>query len=395
MTIDFAAAMREAAARARANDPMGATRLIQEALTGKPAADAPPPPAQRTRRSRIDPEAEIVEPVGERGAAEPETAEPLHQAAPRRRRPLRDVVRALREARSGGMQSRQSTPPPVPAGARFEAREHTGPAGARSYKLYVPSCAPEAIRGLVVMLHGCKQNPDDFATGTGMNTHAETHNLVVAYPRQGANDNAASCWNWFEPGHQARDRGEPAILAALTRALLAEFGLAPGQAYVAGLSAGGAMAAVLAATHPELFSAVGIHSGLAHGAASDVVSAFAAMRGDGLGAAARPASSLGTSPRTIVFHGSADRTVHPANAERIVAAATGASVTQRSAQGSAGGRSYTRTVFADAAGVALAEDWRIDGSGHAWSGGSAAGSYADPSGPDASAEMLRFFLAGG
>ncbi len=386
MTIEFTAAMREAAARVRAQDPLGATRLIQQALGGTPAADPAPAPAPepvsgrptRRRRSRIDPNAEDAEPMSSRP-----------------RRTLGAVVRALREGRlRTGLDMPQPSvpPPPVPDGARFEERSFAGAAGSRGYKLYIPACGPKAVMGLVVMLHGCKQNPDDFATGTGMNALAETHRLAVAYPRQGPGDNAGACWNWFEPGHQTRDRGEPAILAGLASALVDEFGLAPGQAMVAGLSAGGAMAALLGATHPEIFGAVGVHSGLAAGAARDLVSAFAAMRGDG----PAPAATRRAHPRTIVFHGSADRTVHPVNAERILAAVRpeAPTTTRTLSDRSPGGRSYTRIVETGKGGTALLEDWRIDGAGHAWSGGNAAGSYTDPAGPDASAAMLRFFLDG-
>jgi poly(hydroxyalkanoate) depolymerase family esterase len=248
------------------------------------------------------------------------------------------------------------------------------------------------------MLHGCKQNPDDFAMGTGMNAVAEAHGLLVAYPGQTGADNASSCWNWFRPADQMRDAGEPSIIAGITAVIMSEFGLVRDRVFVAGLSAGGAMAAVMGETWPDLYAAVGVHSGLAFGSANDVMSAFSAMRGDlGLPSRTKPrAAAGGASPvRTIVFHGGADRTVHPSNADRIVTAAslTGAEGAVRKEAGcAAGGRTYTKTIVADREGLTAVEYWLVDGAGHAWSGGHAGGSYTDPQGPDASSEMVRFFL---
>ena len=201
-----------------------------------------------------------------------------------------------------------------------------------------------------------------------------------------------ACWNWFRPGDQRRDAGEPAILAGLARHIVAGVRRAAKRVFVAGLSAGGAMAAVLGETYPDLFAAVGVHSGLPAGCASDVMSAFAAMRGDpGVAPAVR---RRGRMPRTIVFHGGADRTVHPSNAEQIVAAARSPAAL-RDERGEAGGRAYVRIVADGPGGPPELECWMVDGAGHAWSGGDPAGSYADPAGPDASAEMVRFFLQTG
>ena len=221
------------------------------------------------------------------------------------------------------------------------------------------------------MLHGCKQDPDDFAAGTGMNALAEEGRLLVAYPGQSGTANVSGCWNWFDPAHQSRDAGEPAILAGLTREIVAEFGLPRDRVFVAGLSAGGAMAAVMAETHPELFAAAGIHSGLAYRSANDVMSAFAAMRGQG-GFDSASGSGQAPGPRLIVFHGTADRTVHPSNAESIVTAARAAipEGALRAERGcTADGRTYTRTLVEAPDGAALIECWMIDGAGHAWSGG--------------------------
>jgi poly(hydroxyalkanoate) depolymerase family esterase len=247
------------------------------------------------------------------------------------------------------------------------------------------------------MLHGCKQNPDDFATGTKMNAVAELHGLLVAYPAQTGDANASSCWNWFDPGDQMRNVGEPSIIAGATREIMSEFHLDRRQVFVAGLSAGGAMAAVMGETYPDLYAAVGIHSGLAYRSANDVISAFAAMRGG----AASPLQAKQHAPagsetrlRTIVFHGTADQIVDPSNAARIVDAASRSIAVgnARKDHGSFMGRTYNRMIIADANGDPHVECWLIDGAGHAWFGGHPSGSFTDPKGPHASAEMVRFFL---
>lgn len=372
MTTDFATAMRRATEATRALDVAEATRLIQQALGTLPAGDAPPAP-RTARRWSLDPLAETAETVG--------------PAPGRLRQRLGAVVRGLRDGQRATdllrapVGPRPAPPVPVPPGAAFEARRHAAPAGRRDFRLYVPASAASGARGLVLMLHGCTQSPQDFAVGTGMNALAEAHGLLVAYPAQTATHNANACWNWFRPEHQRRDAGEPAILAGLTRALVDEFSVPPGRVYVAGLSAGGAMAAVMGETYPEIFAAVGVHSGLATGSATDVLSAFAAMRG--APDAQAPAPS-GARPPTIIFHGTSDAIVHPSNAARVAAGAGGPTTA-----GALAGRS----VVPRPDGSPGVELWLVEGLGHAWSGGDPAGSYTDPTGPDASAEMLRFFLA--
>jgi poly(hydroxyalkanoate) depolymerase family esterase len=295
----------------------------------------------------------------------------------------------------------------LPGPGEFAARSFCNESGARTYKLYVPasySAVSEERVPLVVMLHGCTQNPDDFAAGTRMNTLADEHGFIVVYPAQDPRANGSRCWNWFRSQDQARDRGEPAVIAGITRQVAAHYHIDERRMFVAGLSAGGAMAVVLAATYPELYAAVGVHSGLPYAAAHDMASAFSAMKGDLGGrpplsthAAADARSTAGPSVPAIIFHGDRDATVSAANADAIVQQAratranTGALHSIASPGVSPSGRPYTRTVLADGAGQPVIEHWVLHGAGHAWSGGSADGSFTDPSGPDASAEMIRFF----
>jgi poly(hydroxyalkanoate) depolymerase family esterase len=413
MKMDFGAAMRQALRLTRAQNVMEATRVIQRSLGGGGPGS---PPAEEPRESALflpsPPEVSVS------GAADPVEPDPQpaqttgapgaaaeRRPAGRTRRPLGEVLTLLRQVDPSGLRPgsaplpglRKAPTVAVPQGAAYLTQTFACAAGSRDYKVYVPSGAAGRALSLVVMLHGCTQNPDDFAVGTGMNRLAEERGFVVAYPGQPASANPSACWNWFHLAHQRRDEGEPAIIAGITRAVMAEFAVDPGRVYVAGLSAGGAMAAIMSATYPELYAAAGIHSGLPHGAAADLPSAFAAMRGASNPAApARRKRRANARVRSIVFHGANDKTVDPSNAEAILAdvrAGLSSPAHEARQEGFEGGRAYTRTIVTDARGVPHAERWAIEGLGHAWSGGSPEGSFTDQRGPNASREMLRFFLA--
>lgn len=281
-------------------------------------------------------------------------------------------------------------PAPLPEGARFEERTFANEAGSRTYKLYIPSGYTSQPLPLVVMLHGCTQSPDDFAAGTRMNELAEEQMFLVAYPAQAQSANVSKCWNWFNAADQQRDRGEPSLIAGITRQIMRDFSVEPGRVYVAGLSAGGAAAAIMGSAYPELYAAVGVHSGLACGAARDMPSAFAAMRQGG----ATPHVEGKHPVPTIVLHGDRDKTVNPINGDQVIAQSkAGSDLRSTVSRGqSPGGISYTRTVECDDSERPMLEHWVLHGVGHAWSGGSPTGSYTEPCGPDASREMMRFFL---
>ncbi len=378
MTEDFATALRRALQKTRTSDPAAATAIIQAALSGKPSPDD-------ADGGKCGPCDAFAEARG--GARRKRAASAFRRAAsgvtglpevgglPRPGRLVRGagLGRPAGQGLSGfGSAARPARRAPVPDGARVEMLRHDVPGGGRDYRLFIPSAREGGPVGLVLMLHGCTQTPEDFALGARMDVAAESAGFVVAYPGQTGAHNMQGCWNWFRPEDQTREGGEPAVLASLATRLAERFDLG-GRVHVAGLSAGGAMAAVLAETHPDVFAAAGIHSGLPAGAAQDVPSAFAAMRGR---------SRKGTAPAlpVIVFHGTADRTVSPRNASALV---RGDGVETRH---EGGGRCWSRLVTQSGS-----ELWLVEGAGHAWFGGDAGGSYADPAGPDASAEMLRFF----
>lgn len=395
--------MAEAARLTQAGKLTEATTLIQRLLRGE--AKAEPPPAPDTTAPSATPSGATLEGEFVRLDPTPSATDAGPRPAPNRGREktgtkprtgLGETLRGLAArfkptALHGG--APRLAPDPLPDGASFITLSHSGPAGTRAYKLYVPATPGDGPRPLVVMLHGCTQSPDDFAAGTRMNAFAERHSILVAYPEQPASANAQRCWNWFKPDDQRRDQGEPALLAGITRQIMRDHPVDPQRVYIAGLSAGGAAAAIMAAAYPDLYAAVGVHSGLPAGAAHDLPSALAAMRQGGNQGQRGTTRSARAVP-TIVFHGDRDHVVHPSNGDGVAAQATGGSSLQSEMRQDRipGGHTYSRNILRDSDGRASCEQWTIHGAGHAWAGGSPSGSYTDPQGPDATAEMLRFFL---
>jgi poly(hydroxyalkanoate) depolymerase family esterase len=386
--------MLEATRLTRAGRLTEATALLQRMLRGEAAPDlsfggAGDFPVAGRAPPIIDAEVETID----------EPDRPLFGAATSARPNRFGGLRALFDRVRHRSPAPVSTPDVVPAGGKFIEATYSNPAGTRMYKLYIPSRYQGQAVPLVVMLHGCTQSPDDFAAGTRMNLIAEEHTCFVVYPAQPSDANPAKCWNWFRPTDQRRGQGEPSLVADITRQVMREYSVDPKRVYIGGLSAGGAAAAVMGAAYPDLYAAIGVHSGLACGAANDLPSAFVAMRQGDL---ADTSGSGDISPMlrnaqvvpTIVFHGDRDTTVHPRNGDHVIARSMRTTNTRKTVHRGQvpGGHTYTRTIHSDPSGRAIFEHWDIHGAAHAWSGGSPAGSYTDPRGPDATREMLRFFL---
>ena len=308
---------------------------------------------------------------------------------------LRSAAPVLPAPGGAGWAAGEAARPSAPKTARGKMDRHNfrSAAGSLDYLLYVPQGLSKPAP-LVVMLHGCTQSAEDFARGTKMNVLADELGFIVAYPEQTRAANAQKCWNWFRPGDQGKASGEPAMIAGITREICTAQEVDRARIYVAGLSAGGAAAAIMADAFPDIFAAAGVHSGLACGSASDLPSALAAMQGRGKRSRANRSSS---NVPLITFHGDRDSTVHPVNSDQMheawATAPDAAGLERKVTDGkSAAGQGYRKIAMVTPDGQSMAEHWVLRGAGHAWSGGSASGTYTDPKGPDASREMLRFFL---
>jgi poly(hydroxyalkanoate) depolymerase family esterase len=391
--------MREATRLTRAGKLSEATEAIQRALRGDapppatPGPPPPPPPADPDHAAKpgaVTLDATPTVPGGN-----------IFEVNPR------DYAAAKADLAAAETVHRKEPQSPAPNPAEDEHADADEGVGEFTsgiykqasktlrYKLYVPPRALGRSLPLVVMLHGCTQDPDDFAAGTGMNTAAREQGFFVLYPAQAQTANSQRCWNWFQPQDQKRGSGEPALIAGITLETIKKYGIDPRRVYIAGLSAGGAMATIVAEAYPEIFAAVGVHSGLPRGSASNVMEAFSVMQsGDNTRKAKMAGVNMQVSVPTIVFHGDLDQTVHPRNGEQVIAAVLREGGNANVERGvSTKGRRYTRSSHVDGNGKQLAEHWLVHGAGHAWSGGDAAGSYTDASGPDATREMLRFFFA--
>ena len=389
MTVDVAGAMRAATKLTLAQKPMEATQIIQSALLlGREHNSSQPVHGRIVEGSPIQESLVSFAPPSVR--VDPALTTRLIDIAV-----TRDPTPLPRLGLDALSNLRSLKAPKIPDGAQFLRRSYACAAGRRTYKLYVPQHQHQGRRPLLVMLHGGTQDADDFAAGTRMNALAEKYGFVVAYPVQCRNANASLCWNWFKPEDQSRGAGEPSIIAGLTSEIISEFEIDPQRVFIAGLSAGGAMASVMGANYPELYAAVGVHSGLPYKCATDLPSALSAMRGaNGLQHRKRrtnpPDNTLRTP--TIIFHGDADHIVHPSNASKMIEAlAKPLDRIERVVVPSSAGRTYSHVVIRNQTERAVIEGWLIHGGGHAWSGGSLDGTYTDPIGPDASSEMIRFF----
>jgi poly(hydroxyalkanoate) depolymerase family esterase len=396
MNPTFQELMRDATRLTRGGNLAEATAVIQRALAG--AATAAPASDPRSPGGAMQAKASRV-PAQDRSV--------VHEGC---------VHEVVDRVEPGPTSAPDLAAAPRARGSRegeFGRGVHTHASLTRHYKLFVPPGVAGRPLPLVVMLHGCTQDPDDFAAGTGMNALAREQGFYVLYPAQAQDANPSRCWNWFKHNHQTRNRGETAVIATMTHAVVQAHGIDPDRVFIAGLSAGGAMAALVAAAYPETFAAVGVHSGLPPGAADSLPQGLAAMR-TGTGATtlpagipvgkrsmANPAAAAELPVPAIVFHGDQDQTVHPRNGEQVIEAVlksrarSSASTANRPTleQGvSTRGRRYTRSTHRSDSGQPIAEHWLVHGAGHAWSGGRAAGSYTDTQGPDASREMLRFFF---
>ena len=401
--------MAEATRLTRAGSLAEATAVIQRTLrgffhsdapnAGRGSAAEPSEPIEATYRivqekpSSTDTSMRSTVPINDK---------PARPAGPAMGHPARHLPGSWKtpESRRSPTKHKHKVTPEAPpssvrARGQFIDGAFTNTAGTRTYKLYIPNTYAGQALPLVVMLHGCTQSSTDFATGTRMNVLAERDEFFVVYPEQSQSANGSKCWNWFEPVNQQRNAGEPSLIAGITHKIMSMYHVNADRIYVVGMSAGGAMAAIMAATYPDLYAAVGVHSGLAYGAAHDLPSGFKAMK-KGPYKHKRP---LTRAIPLITFHGDRDTTVARVNADHLrdqwlrgieggVGSANGVTIDRGQV---VGGHAYTRFTYHGTDGRVILEEWIIHHAGHAWAGGSSNGSFTDPKGPDASAEMLRFF----
>ncbi|HMJ34295.1 MAG TPA: PHB depolymerase family esterase [Baekduia sp.] len=302
-----------------------------------------------------------------------------------------------------------STPTSGQAAGKTFTGTYTGSAGALDYQAYVPSTykAGTAVP-LVVALHGCTETADVFRQLTRWDALAEAKGFIVVFPQQSHSGNNLECWNFFQQAHMARDQGEPALIAGITQWVQQHYTVDPHRIYVNGLSAGGAMASVMAATYPDLYAAAGIGSGCEYAATAACAGYKSA---DPVAAGQQAYQAMGSHARpmpVILFEGDQDTTVPPVNAQQLVQQWQ---VTDDYADGggkdgsvpvqptavthgtSSGGQGYTVTTYSDRDEGELMQSWLVAGMGHAWSGGCGCQQYSDPAGPDETAAMYTFFMA--
>lgn len=282
--------------------------------------------------------------------------------------------------------------------------------------LYVPSAASSGTPlPLFVMLHGCTQDPTDFADGCKMNTYGEQYDIFVVYPEQPTSANIDKCWNWFETQHQSRGSGEPELIVSIAQSVMAKYNVDNSSIFAGGISAGAAMADILGVTYPDFFRGVTVGSGLEYKAATSATGAYIAMDEGGPnpttqgGVAYNAMGKYAQTLLVLVTHGTADYTVFPINGQQVTYSyaknldyvvgngtshgyITSTPTTTTPGQ-VPGGHAYTTYTFADSkTGVTYIKYITVNGMAHAWSGGSSSGTYTDPEGPDASLIMIEFFL---
>jgi poly(hydroxyalkanoate) depolymerase family esterase len=305
------------------------------------------------------------------------------------------------------------TPPPTGGsgqgtGVSF-AGSYSAAAGTRAYRGYVPSTyTPGTAMPLIVVLHGCTQTADSIRQLTRYDQLAEAKGFIAVFPEQPPSANFLRCWNFFLDAHMHRGTGEPSLIAGITNWVRQRYTVDPRRIYVAGLSAGGAMASVMGASYPDLYAAVGIGSGCEYAATATC----AGWRSSDPTKAAQAAyAEMGQRARVlpvIAFQGDKDFTVPPVNADQLVkqwtitadladdhvanGSVSGTPTTTLTGQ-VPNGRAYTTRYYADADGRELVQYWSVHGMSHAWSGGCSCALHADPQGPDATAAMYAFLMS--